>query len=114
MSRHHKNKTTEERNAAVLPHEAQAETESGTPHPTSSVVTSIRDRNLSSKVTPKRTASNQGVLHASASVHPEQIVRRRAYELYEKRGRDDGHAEEDWLRAEAEVLGTVLGKASRG
>ena len=33
--------------------------------------------------------------------HQEQ-VRRRAYELYEQRGKDDGHDLEDWLQAESE------------
>ena len=31
----------------------------------------------------------------------EALIRRAAYILYERRGRVDGHAEEDWLRAEA-------------
>jgi hypothetical protein len=31
-------------------------------------------------------------------------IRRRAYALYEQRGRADGHALEDWAQAEAEVL----------
>lgn len=31
-------------------------------------------------------------------------IRRRAYQLYEERGREDGHAEQDWLQAEAEIL----------
>jgi len=31
-------------------------------------------------------------------------IRRRAYELYEQRGRAEGHALEDWERAENEVL----------
>jgi hypothetical protein len=31
-------------------------------------------------------------------------IRLRAYELYEARGRADGHALEDWLRAERAVL----------
>jgi hypothetical protein len=31
-------------------------------------------------------------------------IRRRAYRLYEERGRADGHAPEDWAQAEAEVL----------
>ena len=31
-------------------------------------------------------------------------IRRRAYKFYEKRGRADGHALEDWAEAEAEVL----------
>ncbi len=30
-------------------------------------------------------------------------IRRRAYELYEQRGREDGHELEDWVRAEEEV-----------
>jgi hypothetical protein len=30
-------------------------------------------------------------------------IRLRAYELYEKRGREDGHELEDWLRAEKEI-----------
>jgi Protein of unknown function (DUF2934) len=31
-------------------------------------------------------------------------IRIRAYELFEQRGRDEGHELEDWLQAEAEVL----------
>jgi len=31
-------------------------------------------------------------------------VRRRAYEIYESRGGQDGSAEEDWIRAEQELL----------
>jgi hypothetical protein len=30
-------------------------------------------------------------------------IRRRAYELYEERGKDDGHELADWLQAESEV-----------
>jgi hypothetical protein len=33
----------------------------------------------------------------------DEEIRRRAYEIYEKRGRDDGYDVDDWLRAEAEV-----------
>jgi len=35
----------------------------------------------------------------------EEQIRLRAYELYEARGREDGHEVDDWLQAEAEVLG---------
>jgi len=35
----------------------------------------------------------------------EEKIRLRAYELYEQRGMIDGHASDDWLQAEAEVLG---------
>jgi hypothetical protein len=33
----------------------------------------------------------------------EYQIRLRAYELYEARGREDGHDEEDWLRAKEEM-----------
>ena len=33
----------------------------------------------------------------------EERVRLRAYELYERRGKEEGYADDDWVRAEAEV-----------
>jgi len=39
----------------------------------------------------------------SSAAGREEEIRRRAYELYEQRGRQDGGAEQDWFRAEAEV-----------
>jgi hypothetical protein len=41
----------------------------------------------------------------------EPEIRIRAYDLYEQRGKLDGHALEDWLQAESEVLGGVLSSA---
>ena len=35
----------------------------------------------------------------------EELIRRRAYDLYEQRGRVDGFALNDWLQAEREILG---------
>jgi len=35
----------------------------------------------------------------------EEKIRVRAYELYEQRGMIDGHALDDWLQAEAEIVG---------
>ncbi len=49
--------------------------------------------------TPLRT-TNQTT--ESTSELQEQI-RRRAYELYEQRGRDEGHELDDWLQAESEA-----------
>jgi hypothetical protein len=42
--------------------------------------------------------------------HPnmDEEIRRRAYELYEKRGCESGHDVDDWLRAEAEVNGSSV------
>ena len=34
----------------------------------------------------------------------EHQIRLRAQELYEARGREDGHELDDWLRAEAEII----------
>ena len=36
----------------------------------------------------------------------EKEIRRRAYALYEERGREGGHDIDDWLRAEAEFNAT--------
>jgi Protein of unknown function (DUF2934) len=46
--------------------------------------------------------------HRGAPVTPlypemEEEIRRRAYELYEARGRQEGFHQEDWIRAEEEV-----------
>lgn len=35
----------------------------------------------------------------------EEEIRRRAYELFEARGGEEGHELEDWLRAEEEIKG---------
>jgi Protein of unknown function (DUF2934) len=43
---------------------------------------------------------DQGSLEAT-----EELIRQRAYSYYEQRGRDDGHDLDDWLRAEAEIVG---------
>lgn len=52
----------------------------------------------------------------AASIHPdhtpltqdhlgiEEEIRQRAYELYEQRGRQEGFHDEDWARAETEIL----------
>jgi hypothetical protein len=41
----------------------------------------------------------------SAVETPHQRIAERAYRLYLDRGAEDGHALEDWLQAEQEVLG---------
>jgi len=43
------------------------------------------------------------VQHESPVPNIQDEIRRRAYELYEQRGREDGHDLEDWLRAEKEI-----------
>lgn len=38
------------------------------------------------------------------TVPSQDRIRERAYELYENRGRETGRDEQDWLRAEREIL----------
>jgi hypothetical protein len=38
------------------------------------------------------------------TVPSHEMIRERAYELYETRGREPGQDEQDWLRAEQEIL----------
>jgi len=42
----------------------------------------------------------------------EQQIQQRAYELYEQRGRTDGHDLDDWLQAECEIRGTQSNAAT--
>ena len=67
-----------------------------------------------SNVTSLPSTSLEIIPHSSTPKSAEHIIRQRAYESYEKRGHEDGHAEEDWLHAEAEVLGTVFRRARVG
>ncbi len=41
-------------------------------------------------------------------------IRERAYELYESRGREPGQDQQDWLRAEQDILKQGQGIISRG
>ena len=69
---------------------------------------------MGANVTSIRRDSNEAVHTSSLPPSVEQIVRQRAYQFYEKRRREDGHAVEDWLRAEVEVLGAVSRRAEVG
>jgi hypothetical protein len=42
--------------------------------------------------------------HKAAHHEIAEQIRIRAYELFEQRGRHEGHDHEDWVRAEAEIL----------
>jgi hypothetical protein len=61
---------------------------------------------------PPRAARASGPARAGNSADPspaaddlarEAVIRLHAYTLWERRGRSDGHAMEDWLQAEAEL-----------
>ena len=46
----------------------------------------------------------------SSSNERTERIRQRAHELYVQRGRVDGFALDDWLQAEAEILGKQKGQ----
>ena len=53
-------------------------------------------------VGPKSSPSN--VARIPDTVPSQDRIRERAYELYEGRGREPGQDEQDWFRAEREIL----------
>lgn len=54
--------------------------------------------------TAKPVSATKSVNAVSAPQDTLEQVRRRAYELYEQRGRQDGFHEQDWFQAETEIL----------
>ena len=65
--------------------------------------TKARSTTKKAKITPI-SESNGNARQASNETF-EELVRRRAYEIYEASGRPDGRAHEHWLQAEAEIRG---------
>lgn len=59
----------------------------------------------------KDPIKKQATAFATNPNHDEEI-RRRAYELYEARGREDGHDLNDWLLAEEEIDATAVKAAA--
>ncbi|HEY6971431.1 MAG TPA: DUF2934 domain-containing protein [Candidatus Angelobacter sp.] len=65
-----------------------------------------------SQSSPGTVASRSAATQVSSDNNPatqaypgiEEEIRLRAYELYVERGRQDGFQEEDWSRAETEIL----------
>jgi Protein of unknown function (DUF2934) len=55
----------------------------------------------------KKNGKNGKNGNANAAFDLEAAIRARAYELYEKRGRQDGQAQTDWFQAEAELRSRV-------
>jgi hypothetical protein len=81
---------------------------SGAPNfPAASIVGLFSQRRRISMQNPTKKTSTFGrtAAEANAENSSEAEIRRRAYELYEARGRGDGHDVEDWLEAEVEITG---------
>jgi hypothetical protein len=53
--------------------------------------------------TKKAKAKNKFADKEQLAGELEEQIRRRAYDLYQQRGSEDGHDTDDWLQAEAEL-----------
>jgi hypothetical protein len=61
---------------------------------------------MSEHVSSHRIASSRALQTLPATVS--HLIAIRAHELYELRRKRDGHALEDWLQAESEILSSAL------
>ena len=52
------------------------------------------------------------VQQVSVSTDSQEDIRSRAYKIYEQRGRGHGHDLDDWLIAEAEVVGKAYAQSA--
>jgi Protein of unknown function (DUF2934) len=52
----------------------------------------------------RQTSISRTETDTTFSIDAQEQIRRRAFEIYEQRGREDGHDLEDWLQAESEIL----------
>ena len=64
-----------------------------------------------SATTTGQTSTTVAVMKSGSELQDE--IRRRAYELYEQRGSNDGHEVSDWLQAQSEVAQKKVENAPR-
>ncbi len=60
-----------------------------------------------------KTLSPNGQVSMLVGHEVEEHIRRRAYEIYEQRGREEGRHLEHWLQAEQELLGKQSEKRAK-
>ena len=53
---------------------------------------------------PSPDSKDKPTISNAPSHNQAEIIRQRAHELYEARGREEGHDLDDWLQAEAEIV----------
>ncbi len=70
----------------------------------------------SPRATPRKSAAKKPAANGTTASNGQpdlsELIRQRAYELYLERGSEEGHAAEDWLRAEAEVREQSKGRTA--
>jgi hypothetical protein len=60
----------------------------------------------------RSTPTSSATTQAGSTPELLEQIRLRAYQLFEQRGRDEGHHLEDWLQAEAEVIQRITKKSA--
>jgi len=75
-------------------------------------MSSATRREPSSETRSENDDSLRELLLQDEFVH--EMICTRAYEIYQQRGREDGHDREDWLQAEREILDGLIGQARVG
>ena len=68
------------------------------------MVNPMASKQPKSKLVVDPKGSPGGVPTMPDTVPSQDMIRTRAYELYEIRGREPGQDEQDWLRAEQQIL----------
>jgi hypothetical protein len=64
----------------------------------------VIDQKISIRSKPTHSAQPESLIKDNASIAlADPAVQTRAYELYERRGRIDGRAEQDWYQAETDL-----------
>ena len=53
---------------------------------------------------PKEKNETSHLSNLGSQERTEEIIRMRAYQLFEQRGYENGHDVDDWLQAEAEIM----------
>ena len=62
------------------------------------------DPKINTRSKPTPSAQSESITKGNAAIaRADTEVQTRAYELYEPRGRSDGHAEQDWYQAETDL-----------
>src|ERR1700741_3635350 len=99
------NKTTSSRKntgktaSTVTPIDANKGGEKHSRAQQSTEVLAVEQKTSEQEITEHKPAGHKTAYHEIA-----EQIRVRAYELFEQRGRHEGHDHEDWVRAEAEIL----------
>jgi hypothetical protein len=64
----------------------------------------VIDPKINIRSKPTFSAQSESPIKGNAAIaRADTEVQSRAYELYELRGRSDGHAEQDWYQAETDL-----------